>query len=109
MKLLTKTNIYYIFFALIIFIIGGFAFFYIIQNKIYEEIDEALLSRKDFISKQLKNKGDGYLNELNNLEDIRIIKTNEKSKLTFGFSDTLIFSPGDRGENSFDVLHSKLI
>jgi signal transduction histidine kinase len=104
MKLLTKTNIYYTFFALIIFIIGGFAFFYIIQNKIYEEIDEALLSRKDFITKQLKNNGNGYLNELTNWEDIRVIKTNEKTELTFVFRDTLIFSPGDREGEKFRCL-----
>jgi signal transduction histidine kinase len=107
MKLLTKTNIYYTFFALIIFIIGGFAFFYIIQNKIYEEIDEALLSRKDFITKQLKNKGAGYLNELANWEDIRVIKTNEKTELTFVFRDTLIFSPGDREGEKFRCLTFK--
>jgi signal transduction histidine kinase len=104
MKLLTKTNIYYTFFALIIFIIGGFAFFYIIQNKIYEEIDEALLSRKDFIAKQLKNKGEGYLNELTNWEDIRVIKTNEKSGIPFVFRDTIIFSPGDREGEKFRCL-----
>jgi signal transduction histidine kinase len=104
MKLLTKTNIYYTFFALIIFIIGGFAFFYIIQNKIYEEIDEALLSRKDFIAKQLKNKGGGYLNELTNWEDIRVIKTNEKSGIPFVFRDTIIFSPGDREGEKFRCL-----
>ena len=79
MKLLTKTNLYYTFFALIIFIIGGFAFFFIIQNKIYEEIDEALISRKEVIIKQLVNKGEGYLNELAKWDDIRIIKTNQKS------------------------------
>lgn len=57
MKLLTKTNLYYTLFALIIFIIGGFAFFFIIQNEIYEEIDEALLARKEIIIKQLASKG----------------------------------------------------
>jgi signal transduction histidine kinase len=104
MKLLTKTNIYYTFFALIIFIIGGFAFFYIIQNKIYEEIDEALLSRKDFITKQLNIKGESYFNELTNWEDIRIIKTNGKSILPFGYHDTLIFNPGDREGEQFRCL-----
>src|ERR1035437_8017000 len=104
MKLLTKTNIYYTFFALIIFIIGGFAFFYIIQNKIYEEIDAALLSRKDFITKQLNIKGESYFNELTNWEDIRIIKTNGKSILPFGYHDTLIFNPGDREGEQFRCL-----
>ena len=104
MKLLTKTNLYYTFFALIIFIIGGFAFFYIIQNKIYEEIDEALLSRKDIIIKQLKIKGEGYLNELAPGEEIRIIRTNEKSNITFWFRDTLIFTPEQKEGEQFRCL-----
>src|ERR1035438_965801 len=104
MKLLTKTNLYYTFFALIIFIIGGFAFFFIIQNKIYEEIDEALISRKEVILKQLVLKGEGYLNELAKSDDIRIIKTNQKSELQSGFSDTLIFRPGEREGEQFRFL-----
>jgi signal transduction histidine kinase len=104
MKLLTKTNLYYTFFALIIFIIGGFAFFYIIQNKIYEEIDEALLSRKDIIIKQLKIKGEGYLNELAPGEEIRIIRTNEKSNITFWFRDTLICTPEQKEGEQFRCL-----
>jgi len=104
MKLLTKTNLYYTFFALIIFIIGGFAFFFIIQNKIYKEIDEALISRKEVILKQLVNKGEGYLNELAKWDDIRIIKTNQKSEVPFGFSDTLIFRPGEREGEQFRYL-----
>src|ERR1035438_9871924 len=104
MKLLTKTNLYYTFFALIIFIIGGLAFFFIIQNKIYEEIDEALISRKEVILKQLVLKGEGYLNELAKSDDIRIIKTNQKSELQSGFSDTLIFRPGEREGEQFRFL-----
>jgi signal transduction histidine kinase len=101
MKLLTRTNLYYTLFALIIFIIGGFAFFFIIQNKIYEEIDEALVSRKEVILKQSGIKGEGYLNELAKSDDIRIIKTNQKSELSSGFSDTLIFRPGERDGEQF--------
>ncbi|MDR3666934.1 MAG: HAMP domain-containing sensor histidine kinase [Ignavibacteriaceae bacterium] len=102
MKLLTKTNLFYTFFALIIFIIGGFAFFFIIQNEIYEEIDEALVSRKDVILKQAAIKGEGYFNELTKWDDIRIIKANQKAGETgFEFSDTLIFRPGEREGEQF--------
>jgi signal transduction histidine kinase len=104
MKLLTRTNLYYTLFALIIFIIGGFAFFYIIHNKIYEEIDEALLSRKNLIIKQLNIKGEKYLNELAPGEEIRIIKTSEKSGINYFFSDTLIFSPGQKEGEPFRCL-----
>jgi signal transduction histidine kinase len=104
MKLLTKTNLYYTFFALLIFIIGGFAFFYIIQNKIYEEIDEALVSRKNLIIKQLGIKGGGYLNELTHMEEIRIIKTTDNAQTSFWFRDTLIFSPGEKERETFRCL-----
>jgi signal transduction histidine kinase len=104
MKLLTKTNLYYTFFALLIFIIGGFAFFYIIQNKIYEEIDEALVSRKNLIIKQLGIKGESYLNELTHMEEIRIIKSTDNSQTSFRFRDTLIFSPGEKEGESFRCL-----
>ena len=107
MKLLTKTNLYYTLFALIIFIIGGFAFFFIIQSEIYEEIDEALVSRKEVILKQSGIKGEGYLHELAKSDDIRIIKTNQKSELSSGFSDTLIFRPGERDGEQFRCLTFK--
>ena len=92
MKLLTKTNLYYTFFALIIFIIGRFAFFYIIHNKIYEEIDEALVSRKNLIIKELGIKGEGYLKEITPGEEIRIIKTNETSNNLSRFSTNPLLS-----------------
>jgi signal transduction histidine kinase len=102
MKLLTKTNLYYTLFAMIIFIIGGFAFYFIIQNEIYEEIDEALISRKEVILKQSEIKGEGYFNELAKWDDIRISKANQKSaEIPSGFSDTLIFRPGEREGEQF--------
>jgi signal transduction histidine kinase len=104
MKLLTKTNLYYSLFAILIFIIGGFAFYYIIQNKIYEEIDEALISRKGMIIKQLNVKGDAYLNELVPGEESGIIKTDDKSKAAFWFHDTLIFNPGQKEGEPFRCL-----
>src|ERR1035437_3573752 len=104
MKLLTKPNLYYSFFSLLIFIIGGFAFFYIIQNKIYEEIDEALVSRKNLIIKQLGINGESYLNELTHMEEIRIIKSTDNSQPSFRFRDTLIFSPGEKEGESFRCL-----
>ncbi len=105
MKLLTKTNLYYTFFALLIFIIGGFAFYFIIQNKIYEEIDEALLARKDSITKQLNVKGEGYLKELVPGDEISIIKINVRSKMmSYRFRDTLILTPGQREGELFRCL-----
>ena len=108
MKLLTKTNLYYTLFAMIIFIIGGFAFYFIIQNEIYDEIDEALISRKEVILKQSAIKGEGYFNELAKWDDIRITKTDLKSaEMPSGFSDTLIFRPGERQGEQFRRLTFK--
>src|SRR5664279_3743866 len=108
MKLLTKTNLYYTLFAMIIFIIGGFAFYFIIQNEIYDEIDEALVSRKEVILKQSALKGEGYFNELAKWDDIRITKTDLKSaEIPSGFSDTLIFRPGEREGEQFRRLTFK--
>ena len=108
MKLLTRTNLYYTLFAMIIFVIGGFAFYFIIQNEIYDEIDEALISRKEVILKQSAIKGEGYFNELAKWDDIRIIKTNQKSaEIPSGFSDTLIFRPGEREGEQFRRLTFK--
>jgi signal transduction histidine kinase len=87
---------------MIIFVIGGFAFYFIIQNEIYEEIDEALVARKEVILKQSALKGEGYFNELAKWDDIRIIKINQKSvEIPSGFSDTLIFGPGEREGEQF--------
>ncbi|MDR3610922.1 MAG: HAMP domain-containing sensor histidine kinase [Ignavibacteriaceae bacterium] len=101
MKLLTKTNLYYTLFALIIFIIGGFAFFYIIQNEIYEEIDEALLFRKDTIIKQLNSGGEKYIKELAAGGEVSINRINDKSGIPLGISDTLIFNPGEKEGEQF--------
>jgi signal transduction histidine kinase len=102
MKLLTKTNLFYTLFALLIFVIGGFAFYFIMQNEIYEEIDEALISRKEVILKQSAIKGEGYFSELAKWDDIRIIKTNQRFKeMPSGFSDTLIFRPGEKEGEQF--------
>ena len=93
---------------MIIFVIGGFAFYFIIQNEIYEEIDEALISRKEVILKQSAIKGEGYFNELAKWDDIRIIKTNQKSaEIPSGFRDTLIFRPGEREGEQFRRLTFK--
>ena len=56
MKLLVKTNLYYILFSALTFIIGGVIFYYVISSDIYNEVDENLMNKKQLIEAQLKEK-----------------------------------------------------
>ena len=56
MKLLVKTNRYYIFFSLLAFIIGGLIFYIIISTDIYGDANESLIIKKDQIVDFLKKK-----------------------------------------------------
>ena len=56
MKLLVKTNRYYILFSLLAFIIGGLIFYIIISTDIYGDADESLSIKKDQINEFLKKK-----------------------------------------------------
>ncbi len=53
MKLLTKTSIYYIFFSLITFLIGGFILFPVLKSIFYNQMDENLSTEKLLIIEQI--------------------------------------------------------
>jgi len=58
MRLLTKTTILYIALSLVIFIAGGITFYYVLNDLIYEEVDERLMTEKNNLSEQLQSPDD---------------------------------------------------
>jgi len=52
-KLLTRTSIYYFIFSLLLFIVGGFVFYNVIQSLFDEQIDETLMTEKQLIVEQI--------------------------------------------------------
>jgi hypothetical protein len=55
MKLLTQTWLYYLTVTFLVFIVGGFIFYNLLQRTIYMQIDEGLLTEKELIENDLKN------------------------------------------------------
>jgi hypothetical protein len=54
MKLLVKTNIYYIIFSFLAFIVCGILFYFVISANISQEVDETLQDKKEHLEKILK-------------------------------------------------------
>lgn len=53
MNLLTRSSINYIFFSVVVFVIGGIIFFHVIKTIFYRQIDETLKTEKLLIEEQI--------------------------------------------------------
>ncbi|AHM62691.1 histidine kinase [Flammeovirgaceae bacterium 311] len=49
MRVLTKTSIYYLLVAIVVFLVGGISFYLIMQQEIYDEVDDQLFTDKENI------------------------------------------------------------
>lgn len=103
MKLLAKTNIYYILFSLLAFCIGGLIFYVVISSDIYDDADESLSSRKMQVEDFLK-KNDTLPDFKNSFDSLAFI-TEVKSAQQERFADTTFFSK----EENEDVEYRALI
>lgn len=102
MKLLAKTNIYYILFSILAFMIGGVIFYSIISADIFDEIDENLLNKKELIEAQLKKKDS--LPDFNNAFDSHINVVPAEKELSPQFIDTSFFSNEEKEDVEYRTL-----
>jgi signal transduction histidine kinase len=91
MKLLNKTNLYFLGTSLLIFCLGGILFFYLFQEIIDQDIDNKLHQRKDYIVKQFAHLGDMLLFQRYSANTFNIIPSTESSFKTEVISDTLMY------------------
>jgi signal transduction histidine kinase len=102
MKLLVKTNIYYIVFSFLAFIICGIIFYVVISKNIYDEVDENLHNKK----LQVEN----ILKKTDSLPDLYYaFDTNTTVKLTpevkpERFIDTTYYSSEEKDDVRYRIL-----
>jgi len=91
MKLLTKTNIYYVAFALFTNISIAVTFYYIAENLIYEEVETRLQSEKRDFESFIRNQGVWYKScyFVENKIEFQPISTLDKGEY---YKDTLLYN-----------------
>ena len=96
MRLLTKTSLYYLLVSLVVFLVGGLSFYKIMQNEIYDEVDDQLYTDKENIFEYIREN-----NRLPNVtsgisEAIIVRKADTVNPTIEDLGDTLIFSTYDQ-------------
>lgn len=101
MKLLNKTSIYYLLFALPVFAICSGLIYYFISFEIIENLDEKLVKEKFEIVKSVEK---GKL--VTELDDEISLKMIDSKNVTYGnrFSDTTLFDKAENEMEPFRVL-----
>ena len=102
MKLLVKTNIYYIIFSFVAFIVCGIIFYFVISANISQEVDETLHDKKEHLEKILK-KTDSvpdlyYAFDTNTTVNIVPAEKNER------FIDTTFYDSEEKEYDSYRIL-----
>jgi len=97
MKLLTRTSIYYFISSLLVFVIGGFIFYNVIQSIFYKQLDDTLITEKKLIEEQIN-----YSDSLPDFRTvfghmIQVTVFNDRLKKSEKINDTIIASD-DRTE-----------
>ena len=96
MRLLSKTSLYYLLVSLVVFLVGGISFYKIMQDEVYDEVDDQLFTDKENIF--------AYIRENNRLPNVtsgisEAIIVREAAAVTptiEELADTLIFSTYDQ-------------
>lgn len=96
MKLLHKTGLYYLLFAIPVFMVCSGLLYYLVSAEIIDHLDEYLMKEKIEIEKSLKC--GKIATELDNEISLQLINGNISAQTNI-FSDTLIF---DAKENEFE-------
>jgi signal transduction histidine kinase len=93
MKLLSKTSIYYLLFALPVFAICSVLLYYLVSGQITDNVDESLVKEKIKVEEKLKTTTN--INDLDNAISLTPIKLNSADKLVYKqehvFSDTTMY------------------
>ncbi|QHT70913.1 HAMP domain-containing histidine kinase [Rhodocytophaga rosea] len=104
MKLLTKTSRIYLLFSLAIYLITGFAFYWIIRSVIYDEVESRLqVERQDFeafMKDQESWSGSCYFVE----NKIDVLPVRQRAPITEEFKDTLIYNRYEANSDPFRQL-----
>ena len=105
MKLLNKTSIYYLLFALPVFAICSGLIYYFISFEIIENLDENLIKEKNEIVKSIKT---GKL--VTELDDEISLKEVRPEKVNYSnvFSDTTLFDANESEMESYRMLTTTL-
>jgi len=96
MKLLNKTNLYFLGTSLLIFCLGGILFFYLFQVIIDQDINNKLHQRKEYIIKQLVHLDDMQLFQKYSANTFNIIPSITAPLKSEVISDTLVYDAIER-------------
>jgi signal transduction histidine kinase len=95
MRILTKTSLYYLLVSFVVFLMGGIAYYTIMQGEIYDEVDDQLFTDKENILAFIRR-----TNELPHVtsgvtETIVVKEVTNKNPVLESLTDTLIYSSYD--------------
>jgi signal transduction histidine kinase len=99
MKLLQKTNRYFLLVALVVFFVGGVLFFFLFQAIIENDLNTKLLERKKYVLHQMSNSDSLVFYQRYSADRLSIEISNGASNEAEVLSDTVIF----------DLMENKLI
>ncbi|MGH1366449.1 MAG: sensor histidine kinase [Calditrichia bacterium] len=90
MKLLAKTNRYYLLFTPLLLLLGSVVIFLVVRFQMYDDIDERLLYQKRIVLEELSN---GRIPGAGKLLEVTTINPSEQIKLSY--SDTVFYEPDE--------------
>jgi signal transduction histidine kinase len=98
MRLLTKTFLYYISFAAVIFALGGVISYFLIGNIFYRQLDEGMITEKDIITQEINSNSHvpDYSSRFGH--QIEVVLLDRKLSPRFYMKDTTI-SSGEKEED----------
>jgi len=101
MKLLAKNTLYLIIFSSVIFLAGGFIFYYNLRTQIYQEVDQSLRLEKDRIIQKLMV-SDTVPVFYTNFENQIKVETKEQDQVPYvSIIDTLIYDSIEKDYQPF--------
>lgn len=104
MKLLDKTNLYFLSASVLIFGLGGLLFFYLFQEVIDRDFANKLHDRKAYVLKQLHDSDSMLLYQKFSANTISILLVDQKEQIPDRFSDTTIYDQVERGPITYRQL-----
>ncbi|MFD3003942.1 sensor histidine kinase [Pontibacter toksunensis] len=95
MRILTKTSLYYLLVSFVVFLVGGFSFYKIMQAEIYDEVDDQLFTDKENIIAFIREH-DRLPSVTSGISEAIIVReAHAVSPTVEELADTLIFSNYD--------------
>lgn len=92
MKLLSKTNLYFLGASMIVFCLGGILFYFLFQRIINKDVSDKLQERKDYVIKQMANSDSLLLYQKFSANTVNVRKDHCTGAGQI-ISDTLIYDP----------------